>query len=356
MTGGIEGVAEFMVDKGLSMKLEHNKILIVDDVPQNIEILNSMLKNDYEVYFAVNGQDALNTAIAVIPHLILLDIMMPGMDGYEVCRSLKNDPVLKDIPVIFITAMDRAENETQGLELGAVDYVTKPFNPAIVKLRVKNQLELKRQRDALSFKTAELHRTNAALQQANEALEERRIQLENANRLLEKMAIEDVLTGLANRRHFNQVLQAEIQRGRRYNDCLSLIMCDVDYFKRYNDYYGHMAGDQCLQAIGKMFHQIFKRAGELSARYGGEEFAVILPRTAPQRAHELAETLRTEIINLGIEHQCSDIARCITFSIGVVSATNCEERNMEWFIRAADEALYESKEEGRNRVTLFSHT
>ncbi len=338
------------------MKLEHNKILIVDDVPQNIEILNSMLKNDYEVYFAVNGQDALNTATAVMPHVILLDIMMPGMDGYEVCRSLKNDPVLKDIPVIFITAMDRAENETQGLELGAVDYVTKPFNPTIVKLRVKNQLELKRQRDALSFKTAELHRTNAALQQANEALEERRIQLENANRLLGKMAIEDVLTGLANRRHFNQVLQAEIQRGRRYNDCLSLIMCDVDYFKRYNDYYGHMVGDHCLEAIGKMFHQIFKRAGELSARYGGEEFAVILPRTAPQRAHELAETLRIEIINLGIEHQCSDVARCITFSIGVVSATNCEERNMEWFIKAADEALYESKEKGRNCVSLFSHT
>lgn len=337
------------------MNLERHKILVVDDVPLNIEMLNSMLRNDYDMYFAINGQDALNTAAAVAPHLILLDIMMPGMDGYQVCRSLKKDPALRDIPVIFITAMDRAEDETQGLELGAVDYVTKPFNPAIVKLRVKNQLELKRQRDALSLKTAELHRTNEALQKANDALEDRRIELEKANRLLEKMAIEDALTGLANRRHFNTVLQAEIQRGRRYHDYLSLIMCDVDYFKRYNDHYGHIAGDECLQMIAKLLRRVFKRAGELSARYGGEEFAVILPRTAPDRSEELAEILRLEVMNLGIQHKCSDVARCITFSIGVVSAANRKERGMEWFIKTADKALYESKEKGRNRVTLRTY-
>ena len=339
----------------LVLDLQQNKILIVDDVPQNIEILNSMLRDDYDVYFAINGQDAINTAAEVAPHLILLDIMMPGMDGYEVCRLLKNDPILRNTPVIFITAMDRAEDETQGLELGAVDYVTKPFNPTIVKLRVKNQLELKRQRDALSLKTAELHRANEALQKANEALEERRIQLEKANHLLEKMAIEDALTGLANRRHFNSVLKTEIQRGRRYQDSLSLIMGDVDYFKRYNDRYGHIAGDQCLQRLGRSLHLVFKRAGELCARYGGEEFAVILPRTSPERSRELAEALRIEVMNLGIEHQCSDVARCITISIGVVSAANSKERDMEWFIKTADRALYESKEKGRNCVTLCSY-
>ncbi|MCK8603511.1 diguanylate cyclase [Desulfoferrobacter suflitae] len=338
------------------MQSGKNKILIVDDVPPNIEILNSMLHDDYEIYFATNGQDALAIAAAVMPQLVLLDIMMPEMDGYEVCRSLKNDPSLQDIPIIFITAMDRVENETQGLELGAVDYITKPFNPAIVKLRVRNQLELKRQRDVLDAKSIQLHLANEALRQANVTLEEQKLQLENANRLLEKMAIEDALTGLANRRHFNEVLNAEIQRGHRHTDDLSLIMCDVDYFKRYNDHYGHMAGDQCLHVIGRLLPQVFKRSGELSARYGGEEFAVILPRTPAERARNLAEVLRLEVFGLGIEHRFSDVAHCITISVGVVSTANFEGRDMEWFIKAADAALYQSKERGRNRVTLYAHS
>ena len=145
------------------MSEEKQKILIVDDTPTNIQMLDELLKDEYEIYFAVNGKDALQNATTVIPDLILLDIMMPEMDGHEVCRTLKNDLLLKDIPVIFVTALDQADHETEGLELGAVDYITKPFNPAIVRLRVKNQIELKRHRDALALRNAELQEALAKI-------------------------------------------------------------------------------------------------------------------------------------------------------------------------------------------------
>lgn len=145
------------------MSEKKQKILIVDDTPANIQILDETLKDEYEIYFALNGKDALQNAAAMIPDLILLDIMMPEMDGYEVCRTLKNNSLLKDIPVIFITALDQADHETKGLELGAVDYITKPFNPAIVRLRVKNQLELKKHRDGLALRNAELQEALAKI-------------------------------------------------------------------------------------------------------------------------------------------------------------------------------------------------
>lgn len=145
------------------MSEEKQKIFIVDDTPANIQILDETLKDEYEIYFALNGKDALQNAVTVIPDLILLDIMMPEMDGYEVCRTLKNNSLLKDIPVIFITALDQADHETKGLELGAVDYITKPFNPAIVRLRVKNQLELKKHRDGLALRNAELQEALAKI-------------------------------------------------------------------------------------------------------------------------------------------------------------------------------------------------
>jgi len=149
------------------MREEKQKILIVDDTPTNIQILDEVLKDEYEIYFAVNGKDALQNAATVIPDLILLDIMMPEMDGYEVCRNLKDNSQLKDIPVIFITALDQAEHETEGLELGAIDYITKPFNPAIVRLRVKNHIELKKHRDALALRNAEFQEALAKIKTLN---------------------------------------------------------------------------------------------------------------------------------------------------------------------------------------------
>ena len=307
-----------------------HKILIVDDTTANIEILYKILHGEYDVYFAKNGRDGIKVVQREMPDLILLDIMMPEMDGYQVCTQLKADPLTASIPVIFITAMGSEEDETKGLDYGAIDYLTKPISPPIVRARVRNHLELKRSRDTL------------------EALGR---ELVDKNLELKKLAREDGLTGLANRRHFNEILEAEIKRAYRTRQFLSLILCDVDYFKRFNDFYGHVAGDKCLQVIGATLLSTFMRAGDLPARYGGEEFAVILPETTPDSAEKLAEKLRQKVVARAIPHAQSDALEVVSFSIGVVGAQVTRERNAEWFISTADRALYDSKENGRNRVT-----
>jgi diguanylate cyclase (GGDEF)-like protein len=307
-----------------------HKVLIVDDTTANIEILYKILHGEYDVYFAKNGMDGIKVVQREMPDLILLDIMMPEMDGYQVCTHLKADPQTASIPVIFITAMGSEEDETKGLDCGAIDYLTKPISPPIVRARVRNHLELKRNRDTLESLGRELVDKNLELK---------------------KLAREDGLTGLANRRHFNEVLEAEIKRAFRTRQFLSLILCDVDYFKRFNDHYGHVAGDKCLAVIGATLLSTFMRAGDLSARYGGEEFAIILPETTPENAEKLAEKLRQKIIAQAMPHAQSEAQEVVSFSIGVVGAQVSRERNAEWFISAADKALYFSKENGRNRVT-----
>jgi diguanylate cyclase (GGDEF)-like protein len=312
---------------------DRQKVLIVDDVLANIEILYKILQKEYDVYFAKSGRDAIRIVKRELPDLILLDIMMPEMDGYQVCRVLKEDPQLSPIPVIFITAMGSDEDEAKGLECGAIDYITKPISPAIVKARVRNHLELKRSRDLLQQLTLELG---------------------EKNRELEIMAREDALTRLANRRHFNEVLAAEINRAMRTGQELSLILCDVDHFKKYNDRYGHVAGDKCLQSVAEVIKTSFKRAGDLAARYGGEEFAAVLPDTPLDRAAQLAERLRQDVMAQELTHELSGGPGVVTLSMGVVGVRVTRERDSEWFIREADRALYRSKENGRNQVMLAS--
>jgi diguanylate cyclase (GGDEF)-like protein len=307
-----------------------HKVLIVDDTPTNIEVLYKILQGDYDVFFAKNGADGLKVVKREMPDLILLDIMMPEMDGYQVCAQLKADPSTASIPVIFITAMGSEEDETKGLDCGAIDYLTKPISPPIVRARVRNHLELKRSRDIM------------------EALGR---ELTEKNHELKRLAREDGLTGLANRRHFNEMLAAEIKRAFRTRQYLSLILCDVDYFKRYNDLYGHVAGDKCLETIGATLLGTFMRAGDVPARYGGEEFAIILPETTPEQARQLAEKLRQRVMAQAMPHAASDAAEVVSFSIGVVGSQVTRERTAEWFVEAADRALYQSKENGRNRVT-----
>jgi diguanylate cyclase (GGDEF)-like protein len=307
-----------------------HKVLIIDDTLANIEILYKVLQGDYDIFFAKNGRDGLKVVKREMPDLILLDIMMPEMDGYQVCTLLKADALTAAIPVIFITAMGSEEDQTRGLDCGAIDYLTKPISPPIVRARVRNHLELKRSRDAL-----------AALGR----------ELTDKNLMLKRLAREDGLTGLANRRHFSEMLDAEIKRAFRTRQFLSLIMCDVDYFKRFNDHYGHVSGDHCLQMIGATMLATFMRAGDVAARYGGEEFAVILPETTPENAEKLAEKLRRKVIAQAVPHAHSDALEVVTFSIGVVGSLVTPERNAEWFVSAADRALYLSKENGRNRVT-----
>ena len=314
--------------------IPRQKVLIVDDTQANIEILFKILQADYEIFFAKCGADGVRIVNKELPDLILLDIMMPDMDGYQVCATVKGNPRTAGIPIIFITAMGNDEDQTRGLECGAIDYITKPISPPIVKARVKNHLELKRSRDLLQQLAMELH---------------------EKNRKLEILAREDGLTGLANRRHFDEVLDAEIKRALRTHQYLSLILCDVDFFKKYNDQYGHVAGDKCLQSIGEVMRISFKRAGDLPARYGGEEFAAILPDTHPEQGAQLAERLRQEMIARALPHEVTGVLEVVTLSIGVVGGKASKSRDAEWFIREADQALYRSKENGRNQVTAVSY-
>lgn len=313
------------------MNVAQQKILIIDDTPANIQIMHTVLGNAYSTFFATSGREGITLAQKELPDLILLDIMMPGMDGYAVCRELKADPLTGQIPIIFITAMTHIEDEMKGLELGAIDYITKPFSPPIVKARVKNHLELKRHRDLLEKVTIELDQKNLALN---------------------LLAREDALTGLANRRYFDEVLATEITRAQRSRQLLSLILCDVDFFKSYNDHYGHVAGDKCLQAIGQVLLRTFKRSSDLPARYGGEEFAVVFPDTPPGNAGLLAEKLRQGIMAEAIPHAFSAAAKVVTLSFGVVEAQPNRERNAEWYIKEADKALYRAKESGRNQIDI----
>ncbi|RQW78145.1 MAG: diguanylate cyclase [Geobacter sp.] len=310
-----------------------HKILIIDDTPTNIQILNEILRDTYDIFFASNGREGIGISLRELPDLILLDIMMPEMDGYVTCTILKSDPRTSPIPVIFITAMSAPGDEAKGLDCGAIDYITKPISPPIVKSRVRNHLELKRHRDTLQQLTVEL---------------------EEKNRELDRLSREDGLTGIANRRHFDEVLQAEMNRSYRSRQFMSLIFCDVDFFKRYNDHYGHMAGDRCLQVISGIMRRTFKRAGDLCARYGGEEFMIILPDTTPDKAVYLAEKLRQALVAEAMLHALSDAAGYVTVSMGVVGAQVTTEHNAEWFVQEADKALYQSKSEGRNRITVAS--
>jgi diguanylate cyclase (GGDEF)-like protein len=298
------------------MDAARQSILLVDDAPANLEALNAVLGADYELIFATSGQEALDLAREQLPDLILLDVMMSGMDGYEVCRQLKADPRTKGIPTIFVTAMDHEEDEAAGLHAGAIDYLTKPIRASIVKARVRNHLDLKRARD-----------------------------------LLESLSITDPLTGLPNRRHFDAVLETEIRRAVRSMNHMGLLMCDLDHFKAYNDYYGHPAGDWCLQEVALVFRETFKRAGELPARYGGEEFAVILPGATPPDAWMMGERIRQAVEARRLPHEQAGSTPWVTLSVGVASVIVTEEASASWLVQRADVALYASKKTGRNRVT-----
>ncbi len=291
-------------------------VLIVDDSPVNIQMLGQLLKDEWNVKVATNGKTALNIATSEDPpDLILLDVMMPEIDGYKICQILKASDDTKDIPIIFVTAMSQQEDEAKGLELGAIDYITKPYNISIVKARVRNHLELKHYRD-----------------------------------LLKDASLIDGLTGIPNRRRFDEVLKSEWKRAFRDKKPISVLMADIDYFKRYNDHYGHLEGDECLKRVAECLQNTLKRPADLAARFGGEEFVGILPATTAEGALKIAETYRESVEALQVEHQESPISDYVTISVGVATIMPSEEQGEEKLVRRADDALYEAKEAGRNQV------
>ncbi|MGL1931487.1 MAG: diguanylate cyclase [Desulfotalea sp.] len=295
--------------------LGRSTILVVDDQPANIMVLGEALKDEYQVKLATSGLKAIEIASSDDPpDLILLDIIMPGIDGYQVCKLLKDDMKTNQIPVIFITAKDQEEDETKGLEYGAVDYITKPFSIPIVKARVKTHLELKKHRD-----------------------------------LLEDLSTLDGLTGIPNRRKFDEYLDSEWKRAVRDNSPLTVIMIDIDNFKLFNDNYGHGVGDDCLKKVAKKLSLSGKRPADFVARYGGEEFSCIIPNTNVEKAEELAEVMRKNIEQLNIPHEFSPTSDRVTISLGVATKIPTISKSFEQLVKSADEALYKAKFEGKNR-------
>ena len=293
-------------------------LLVVDDAPGNVRVLRNLLKDEARILFATSGTDALATARSAQPDLILLDVLMPDMDGYEVCRALKGDPATREIPIIFVTGLAEETDETTGLEAGAIDYITKPFVPAIVRMRVRNHLALRRATTELKVLNAELLR----------------------------LATTDALTGVSNRRHFFEQVEEEMQRMRRYRHRAALFMLDLDHFKRLNDTFGHDVGDRALVMAASTVRQTL-RNHDLFGRIGGEEFAGFLPETGYDKAVMVCERLR-ELIGI-IEVPTADGTARLSASIGVV-AVDAEQESAEAALKRADQAMYIAKQGGRNKV------
>ncbi len=290
-------------------------VLAVEDDTAVQALLRAVLGMDYDLKVAGDGATALTLAAEIEPDLILLDVGLPDMDGLQVCRSLKAHPRLASVPVIFLTSLSDAKHEVEGLEAGGIDYLAKPINPAILKVRVNNHLDLKRSRDTL-----------------------------------ERMARLDGLTGLANRRTFDDMLAREWRRLARVNNPLAVIMMDVDHFKLFNDTYGHGGGDGCLKQIAAAAAGALQRPADVVARYGGEEFVALLPDTTLDGALMVAEAIRAAVVALDIPHSASKTAAHVTLSLGAACTVPQPDGKPEDLVEAADAQLYAAKSGGRNQV------
>lgn len=289
------------------------RLLIVDDQPTNIRVLGEALQDLYELFFATRGAEALDLVERTPIDLVLLDVSMPDLDGFEVCRRMKANERVQSIPVIFVTAREDEEEEAKGFEVGGVDYITKPIRQSIVRARVKTHLELKAARD-----------------------------------LVAQMALMDPLTGIANRRRLDNCLDYEWPRAVRNTQWISLGIIDVDFFKKYNDHYGHTKGDECLKAVAQALVHAARRPSDLVARYGGEEFAVVLPDTDATGMRNLMRSLLGRVRELNLAHVASGVAPFVTVSIGAVSLIPSIRQSAVDIIRQADELLYAVKADGRN--------
>lgn len=318
-------------------------ILVVDDDPSMRQVLRRVMEKDgYQVVEAANGEQGLEAYKRLKPHLVLLDALMPVMDGFACCtelqsllsESLAEDEAFPDIdgingasrtPVLMITGLDDQQSVDRAFAVGATDYVTKPIHFAVLRQRVRRLIQQSR------------------LYQ----------KLEIANRELKRLAALDGLTGVANRRRFDEYLEAEWQRMAREKLPLSLILCDIDFFKKYNDTYGHQAGDACLRQVADALRFCARRSVDLVARYGGEEFAVILPNTTTTGAAQVAEDMRTAVNALEILHVQSAVSQHVTLSLGIACMYPTPNTSPTILVAAADAALYQAKAAGRNRY--FTH-
>lgn len=291
-------------------------ILIVDDEVTNIEIMNAVLEDSYEICFATSGEQAIEVARQVLPDLILLDVMMPGIDGYDVCERIKSERLLADVPVIFTTGLTNQDAEVRGLSLGAIDYITKPIQPVVLRARVANHIELKRLRDQLA-----------------------------------QMAVTDALTGLSNRRYLEEAIKNEVATVTQNKDWLSVILLDIDFFKSFNDTYGHPEGDRCLIMVASALTRAIRLSDNTVARYGGEEFTCVLPGMDYDTAMKTAADIKNQVQALNIPHSGSAISPFLTVSLGVASAQAQDGMTPSDWINHADQQLYLSKAGGRDMIS-----
>ena len=320
-------------------------ILIVDDNPVNLVVMSGLLeKHGLRFRVATSGRRAISAARARVPDLILLDVTMPEMDGYEVCRQLKADPLTREVPIIFLSALDDALDKVKAFRAGAADYVAKPFQFEEVLARVEHELQIARLKGALQIRNSELAAKNELLVSLSH-------KLERANEELARLSVTDALTGIPNRRQFHEVLESEWRRAQRDRGSMAVMMIDVDFFKAYNDEYGHQRGDECLRSLAGALQSGLLRAADFVGRYGGEEFVVILPDANAELARAQGERLCERVRELAISHERSAAAPIVTVSIGCAAVVPELQTVPATLITHADRALYEAKRSGRNRVT-----
>lgn len=310
------------------------KILIVDDSPTIRSGLRTLLeKMGHSVIEATDGAMALATYGSDRPDLVLIDAVMPVMDGYEAARRMRESGDPDDwVPIIFLSSKEADQDLDRAIEAGGDDYLVKPVSFVVLnaKIRALHRIETMRSR------LLEVSRDLAA-----------------ANRELQKLSRQDGLTGIANRRYFDTYLVTEVRRAAREHQPLSLILSDVDYFKAFNDYYGHRAGDTCLRQVAGALCSAGRRPADLAARYGGEEFALVLPGTVLDGAVDVARTVDGVVASLAIRHARSEVSQNLTLSQGVVSIIPEKETSPEELIERADQALYQAKQQGRDRYVVF---
>jgi diguanylate cyclase (GGDEF)-like protein len=375
---GIELTKPSFKDTALGELTRKNKILVVDDVPVNVQLLTTYLASvGYDVFTARDGQEALDRVPVVQPDLILLDVMMPKLNGFEVCERLKSDSATKIIPVIMVTALNEIEDKIKATESGADDFVSKPFNKLELLTRVKSLLRIKQLHDELRAKVKEL---------------------EQARERLRQLAITDGLTGLYNHRYLKEHLEQELLRANRHQLHASVVMLDIDHFKKFNDTYGHPAGDAILRTIAKLLKENIRKI-DLAARYGGEEFCLVLVETNKAAAAIAAEKVRRIVEAHHFDHavaenpSLSPVASVtmgdwppnapppnlievaaevasgkwrdkngnghshhppknrITISMGVATFPD-DAVELNHLIEIADQRLYKAKKQGRNQVVI----
>lgn len=319
-------------------------ILCVDDKPENLKELGSLLQdNILEVVTAGSGKEALKKMEELEFALILLNAEMQNSEGYKTAEIMRSDEKSRHTPIIFITEESNDRHLLfKGYKAGAIDYLLRPIDPNILKSKISIFIELFVQKKLLEQKMKEL-----------EAI---KIELEEANRELVNLSFIDGLTKIANRRRFDESLYWEWKRAERAGEVISIIMIDIDFFKLYNDNYGHQAGDQCLIKVAKALVECAQRPQDLVARYGGEEFVVVLPETNYKSGCYVAELMRRKVINLNMEHKYSIVSNVVTISLGVSTSIAGKDYELSEVMRLADLELYNAKKSGRNRISCVDLT